>query len=227
MIEFINVNKKYVNGVIGLHNINIRIEDGEFLFIIGPSGAGKSTFLKMINRQEKATEGSIVVNNHELTKLKFTQVPKLRREIGVVFQDFKLLNKMTVYQNVAFVLEVIGLPTEQVRQNAIKALARVGLKDKMRYYPNQLSGGEQQRVAIARAIANDPQIIIADEPTGNLDPKTSEQIMDILKQLNDEGKTIIMATHEHRLIFEQNCRVLTIDHGTIFNDEVRGYYANH
>ncbi len=181
----------------------------------------------MINRQEKATEGSIVVNNHELTKLKFTQVPKLRREIGVVFQDFKLLNKMTVYQNVAFVLEVIGLPTEQVRQNAIKALARVGLKDKMRYYPNQLSGGEQQRVAIARAIANDPQIIIADEPTGNLDPKTSEQIMDILKQLNDEGKTIIMATHEHRLIFEQNCRVLTIDHGTIFNDEVRGYYANH
>ncbi len=227
MIEFINVNKKYVNGVIGLHNINIRIEDGEFLFIIGPSGAGKSTFLKMINRQEKATEGSIVVNNHELTKLKFTQVPKLRREIGVVFQDFKLLNKMTVYQNVAFVLEVIGLPTEQVRQNTIKALARVGLKDKMRYYPNQLSGGEQQRVAIARAIANDPQIIIADEPTGNLDPKTSEQIMDILKQLNDEGKTIIMATHEHRLIFEQNCRVLTIDHGTIFNDEVRGYYANH
>lgn len=227
MIEFINVNKKYVNGVIGLHNINIRIEDGEFLFIIGPSGAGKSTFLKMINRQEKATEGSIVVNNHELTKLKFTQVPKLRREIGVVFQDFKLLNKMTVYQNVAFVLEVIGLPTEEVRQNTIKALARVGLKDKMRYYPNQLSGGEQQRVAIARAIANDPQIIIADEPTGNLDPKTSEQIMDILKQLNDEGKTIIMATHEHRLIFEQNCRVLTIDHGTIFNDEVRGYYANH
>ena len=226
MIEFINVNKKYVNGVVGLHNVNVRIEDGEFIYIIGPSGAGKSTFLKLINRQEKASSGSITVNDRDLTKIGFTKIPHLRREIGVVFQDFKLLDKLTVYQNVAFVLEVIGIPGAEVRQKTIQALTRVGLNDKMRFYPNQLSGGEQQRVAIARAIVNNPQIIIADEPTGNLDPKTSEQIMSILNELNHEGKTIIMATHDHALIPDKNCRVLTIDHGTIFKDEVKGYYAN-
>ncbi|HAX72496.1 MAG TPA: cell division ATP-binding protein FtsE [Firmicutes bacterium] len=224
MIEFINVNKKYVNGVIGLHNINNTIEDGEFIFIIGPSGAGKSTFLKMINRQEKATGGKIIVNGKDVTSLRRTKISKLRREIGVVFQDFKLLDKMTVYQNVAFVLEVIGLPREEVRQKAIDALTKVGLQNKMRFYPNQLSGGEQQRVAIARAIANDPSIIIADEPTGNLDPENSNLIISILKNLNAEGKTIIMATHDHELIFDKDCRVLTIDHGTIFNEEVKGYY---
>ncbi|MGL4337193.1 MAG: cell division ATP-binding protein FtsE [Turicibacter sp.] len=224
MIEFINVNKKYTNGVIGLHNINATIDSGEFIFIIGPSGAGKSTLLKMINRQEKASGGKIMVHGQDITSMKRTKVPKIRREIGVVFQDFKLLDKLTVYQNVAFALEVVGLPSEEVRKKTIEALTLVGLKKKMRFYPNQLSGGEQQRIAIARAIANDPKIIIADEPTGNLDPETSQQIVAILKKLNDEGKTIIMATHDHELIFETDCRVLTIDHGTIFNDEVRGYY---
>lgn len=226
MIEFINVSKKYANGVIGLHNINIQIGSGEFLFIIGPSGAGKSSLLKMINRQEKATGGQLVVKGVDITQMSRFKVPQLRRQIGVVFQDFKLLQKMTVYQNVAFALEAIGLPSNEVREKAIAAIELVGLKNKMRFYPNQLSGGEQQRVAIARAIANNPDIIIADEPTGNLDPHNSEQIVNILKKLNAEGKTIIMATHDHELIFEQDCRVITIDHGTIFSDEVRGYYGN-
>ena len=170
----------------------------------------------MINRQEQATGGQIIVNGHDVTKLSRFKVPKLRREIGVVFQDFKLLQKLTVYQNVAFALEAIGLPANEVREKAIKAIELVGLKSKMRFYPNQLSGGEQQRIAIARAIA--------DEPTGNLDPENSEQIVSILKKLNSEGKTIIMATHDHELIFESDCRVLTVDHGTIFSDEVKGYY---
>ena len=226
MIEFINVSKKYANGVIGLHNINIQIGSGEFLFIIGPSGAGKSSLLKMINRQEKATGGQLVVKGVDITQMSRFKVPQLRRQIGVVFQDFKLLQKMTVYQNVAFALEAIGLPSNEVREEAVAAIELVGLKNKMRFYPNQLSGGEQQRVAIARAIANNPDIIIADEPTGNLDPHNSEQIVNILKKLNAEGKTIIMATHDHELIFEQDCRVITIDHGTIFSDEVRGYYGN-
>ena len=197
MIEFTNVSKKYANGVIGLHNINIQIESGEFLFVIGPSGAGKSSLLKMINRQEKATGGELIVKGVNVTKLNRFKVPKLRRQIGVVFQDFKLLQKMTVYQNVAFALEAIGLPGKEVKEKAIKAIELVGLKNKMRFYPNQLSGGEQQRVAIARAIANNPDIIIADEPTGNLDPENSTQIVNILKKLNKEGKTIIMATHDH------------------------------
>ena len=226
MIEFINVSKKYANGVIGLHNINIQIGSGEFLFVIGPSGAGKSSLLKMINRQEKATGGQLVVKGVDITQMSRFKVPQLRRQIGVVFQDFKLLQKMTVYQNVAFALEAIGLPSNEVREKAVAAIELVGLKNKMRFYPNQLSGGEQQRVAIARAIANNPDIIIADEPTGNLDPHNSEQIVNILKKLNAEGKTIIMATHDHELIFEQDCRVSTIDHGTIFSDEVRGYYGN-
>ena len=226
MIEFINVSKKYANGVIGLHNINIQIGSGEFLFVIGPSGAGKSSLLKMINRQEKATGGQLVVKGVDITQMSRFKVPQLRRQIGVVFQDFKLLQKMTVYQNVAFALEAIGLPSNEVREKAVAAIELVGLKNKMRFYPNQLSGGQQQRVAIARAIANNPDIIIADEPTGNLDPHNSEQIVNILKKLNAEGKTIIMATHDHELIFEQDCRVITIDHGTIFSDEVRGYYGN-
>ena len=221
MIEFINVNKKYANGVLGLQNINTQIEQGEFVFVIGPSGAGKSSFLKMINRQEKASSGQVQVNDLNISKMSRGKVSKLRRSIGVIFQDFKLLQKMTVYQNVAFALEVIGLPQKEVTEKTIQALEMVGLKEKIKFYPNQLSGGEQQRIAIARAIANNPNIIIADEPTGNLDPENSAQIVSILKELNKQGKTIIMATHDHELIFESGCRVLTIDHGTIFKDEVR------
>ena len=221
MIEFINVNKKYANGVLGLQNINTQIQQGEFVFVIGPSGAGKSSFLKMINRQEKASSGQVQVNDLNISKMNRGKVSKLRRSIGVIFQDFKLLQKMTVYQNVAFALEVIGLPQKEVTEKTIQALEMVGLKEKIKFYPNQLSGGEQQRIAIARAIANNPNIIIADEPTGNLDPENSAQIVSILKELNKQGKTIIMATHDHELIFESGCRVLTIDHGTIFKDEVR------
>lgn len=221
MIEFINVNKKYANGVLGLQNINTQIQQGEFVFVIGPSGAGKSSFLKMINRQEKASSGQVQVNDLNISKMSRGKVSKLRRSIGVIFQDFKLLQKMTVYQNVAFALEVIGLPQKEVTEKTIQALEMVGLKEKIKFYPNQLSGGEQQRIAIARAIANNPNIIIADEPTGNLDPENSAQIVSILKELNKQGKTIIMATHDHELIFESGCRVLTIDHGTIFKDEVR------
>lgn len=222
MIEFINVSKKYAHQVTGLNDVNLKIEEGEFVFVIGPSGAGKSTFLKMINRQEKASQGQVIVNGVELTKMPRYRIPKLRREVGVVFQDFKLLEKKTVYQNVAFALEVLGLSAKEVRQKTVEALRMVGLEEKLRSYPNQLSGGEQQRVAIARAIANNPKIIVADEPTGNLDPETSEQILAILKRLNKEGKTIVMATHDHELIFDQGCRVLTVNHGTICKDEERG-----
>lgn len=222
MIEFNNVSKKYAHQVTGLQEINVNIKEGEFVFVIGPSGAGKSTFLKMINRQERASKGSVKVNGRELTKMSLYRIPKLRREVGVVFQDFKLLEKKTVYQNVAFALEVLGLSAKDVRKQTLEALRLVGLEDKVRSYPNQLSGGEQQRVAIARAIANQPKIIVADEPTGNLDPETSKQILAILKRLNKEGKTIIMATHDHELIFEDGCRVLTVDRGTICKDEERG-----
>ena len=221
MIEFVNVNKKYANGVLGLQNINTQIEQGEFVFVIGPSGAGKSSFVKMINRQEKASQGQILINGENITKMRRGKVSKLRRSIGVIFQDFKLLHKMTVYQNVSFALEMIGLPQKEVREKTIHALEMVGLKEKIKFYPNQLSGGEQQRVAIARAIANNPNIILADEPTGNLDNETSEQIVSILKELNQQGKTIIMATHDHELIFNQGCRILTVNHGTICKDEVR------
>lgn len=224
MIEFTNVNKKYQNGVTGLHNITLNIEDGEFVFIVGSSGSGKSTFLKMINRQERATSGRIVVNGTDVTRLSRFQTHKLRRKVGVVFQDFKLLPNLTVYQNVAFALEAMGLSTAEVRKKSMQVINQVGLGHKVLVYPNQLSGGEQQRVAIARAIANNPDVIVADEPTGNLDPDNSQQIMAILRQLNKDGKTVLMATHNYDLIYERDCRVISIDRGTISKDEVMGYY---
>jgi len=224
MIEFINVSKRYPNGVAGLRNMNLRVEKGEFVFVIGPSGAGKSSFLKLMTRQENATSGKVKIDEEDITKISRFNVHMLRRKIGVVFQDFKLLPKMTVYENVAFALEAIGLTDESVNAKTLRVLELVGLNDKLNDYPDQLSGGEQQRVAIARAIANDPEIIIADEPTGNLDPENSLQIMEILKKLNAEGKTIIMATHNYDLIFEKDCRLIRIEQGTINQDEVRGYY---
>ena len=223
MIEFTNVSKKYANGVIGLHNINIQIESGEFLFVIGPSGAGKSSFLKMINCQEKATGGEIKVNGIEITRLSRFKIPKLRRQIGVVFQDFKLLKKMTVYQNVAFALEAIGLPKEEVRQKALDALTLVGLEGKLLFYPNQLSGGEQQRVALARALVNNPSMIIADEPTGNLDPDTAWEIMTLLNEINMRGTTVVVATHAKDIVDKMNKRVIEIQSGNIIRDEKGGY----
>ena len=224
MIEFINVSKRYPNGVAGLRNMNLRVERGEFVFVIGQSGAGKSSFLKLMTRQENVTSGRIKIDNEDITKISRFNVHQLRRKVGVVFQDFKLLPKLTVYENVAFALETIGLPDSKVKEKASRVIDLVGLSDKINDYPNQLSGGEQQRVAIARAIANDPEIIIADEPTGNLDPENSMQIMDVLRKLNEKGKTIIMATHNYDLIFEKDCRVIRIEQGTINKDEVKGYY---
>lgn len=224
MIEFINVSKRYPNGVAGLRNMNLLVERGEFVFVIGPSGAGKSSFLKLMTRQENVTSGKILIDDEDITKIGRFKVHMLRRKIGVVFQDFKLLPKLTVYENVAFALEAIGLSDTSVKAKATRVLDLVGLSEKINDYPNQLSGGEQQRVAIARAIANDPEIIIADEPTGNLDPENSQQIMDIFKRLSEKGKTIIMATHNYDLIFEKDCRVIRIEQGTIHKDEVKGYY---
>ena len=226
MIEFTNVSKKYPNGVTGLHNINLNIDNGEFVFIIGQSGAGKSSFLKLISRQEKVTSGQLIVNKTNVNKLNRFNIYKFRRRIGVIYQDFKLLPKLTVYQNVAFALEAVGLPEREVRQKAMRAISLVGLGEYMLTYPNQLSGGEQQRVAIARAIANEPEIIIADEPTGNLDPENSQQIMNILKKLNKDGKTIIMATHNYDLIHKEDSRVIKVDKGIIDRNEVMGYYES-
>ena len=225
MIEFLNVSKRYPNGVTGIHNLNLNIDKGEFVFVIGPSGAGKSSFLKMISLQEKVSNGRLTVDGKDITDIKRNKEYLMRRKIGVVFQDFKLLPKLTVYQNVAFALEAVGLSAQEVRKRAMRVIYLVGLGSKVLSYPNQLSGGEQQRVAIARAIANNPDIIIADEPTGNLDPENSFQILTILKKLNEEGKTIIMATHNYDLIFERNCRVIRIDHGTVVKDEVMGYHG--
>jgi len=224
MIEFINVSKRYPNGVAGLRNMNLLVERGEFVFVIGPSGAGKSSFLKLMTRQENVTSGKILIDNEDITKIGRLNVHLLRRKIGVVFQDFKLLPKLTVFENVAFALEAIGQSDSKVKEKATYVLDLVGLSEKINDYPNQLSGGEQQRVAIARAIANDPEIIIADEPTGNLDPENAQQIMEIFKRLSEQGKTIIMATHNYDLIFEKDCRVIRFEQGTIKKDEVKGYY---
>jgi len=224
MIEFTNVSKRYPNGVTGIHNLNLSIDKGEFVFVIGPSGAGKSSFLKMISLQEKVSIGELKVSGVNVTNINRFKSHVHRRKIGVVFQDFKLLPKLTVYQNVAFALEAVGLSAKEVRKKAMKVIYLVGLGNKVLSYPNQLSGGEQQRVAIARAIANNPELIIADEPTGNLDPENSFQILSILKKLNEEGKTIIMATHNYDLIFDNDCRVIRIDKGAVVQDEVMGYH---
>jgi len=225
MIEFTNVGKRYPNGVTGIHNLNLNIKKGEFVFLIGPSGAGKSSFLKMISMQEKVSTGELTIDNVDVTTLSRFKSHLQRRKIGVVFQDFKLLPKLTVYQNVAFALEAVGLPAKEVRKKAMKVIYLVGLGNKVLSYPNQLSGGEQQRVAIARAIANNPDIIIADEPTGNLDPENSFQVLSILRKLNQEGKTIVMATHNYDLIFDNSCRVIRVDQGMVVQDEVMGYHG--
>ena len=224
MIEFTNVSKKYPNGVTGIHKLNLSINKGEFVFVIGPSGAGKSSFLRLIGLQEKVTTGTLKINQLDVTNISRFKVHLQRRNIGVIFQDFKLLPKLTVYQNVAFALEAVGLPAKEVRKKAMKVIYQVGLGNKVISYPNQLSGGEQQRVAIARAIANNPEVVIADEPTGNLDPENSFQILSILKKLNEDGKTIIMATHNYDLIFDSDCRVIRIDSGEVVQDEVMGYH---
>ncbi|HLR73957.1 MAG TPA: cell division ATP-binding protein FtsE [Virgibacillus sp.] len=225
MIIMKDVHKTYANGVTALNGISVHIERGEFVYIVGPSGAGKSTFVKLIYREEKSTKGSVVINDINLNELKEREVPYLRRDVGVVFQDFKLLPKLTVYENVAYALEVIEQPRSIIRDRVMDVLGLVGLKNKARFVPAELSGGEQQRVAIARAIVNQPIIVIADEPTGNLDPDTSWEIMKIFEEINDRGTTVIMATHSKEIVNTMKKRVIAIENGVIVRDEHRGEYG--
>jgi len=203
MIEMMNVTKKYNKGITAINNLSIQIKDGEFVYVVGPSGAGKSTFIKMMYREEKATKGRIRVGKYDLMKIKDRQIPYLRRYVGVVFQDFKLLQHKTVYENVAYAMEVIEKSPREIKRRVEDVLELVNLKHRMNNFPNELSGGEQQRVAIARAIVNTPGILIADEPTGNLDPETSMEIMDILERINEQGTTIVMATENGQIVRDQ------------------------
>ncbi|KJE26831.1 cell division ATP-binding protein FtsE [Geobacillus sp. G4] len=225
MIEMQDVYKTYPNGVVALNGVNVRIKQGEFVYVVGPSGAGKSTFIKMMYREEKPTSGTIMVNGVNLAKLKDNKVPLLRRHIGVVFQDFKLLPKLNVYENVAFALEVIEESPKVIRKKVMEVLDLVGLKHKIRSYPNELSGGEQQRVSIARSIVNSPKIVIADEPTGNLDPETSWGIVELFEKINDRGTTIVMATHNKEIVNATRRRVIAIENGKIVRDEAKGEYG--
>jgi len=220
-----DVHKTYPNGVKALNGINVRIKQGEFVYVVGPSGAGKSTFIKMMYREEKPTSGSIMINGVNLAKLKDSKVPLLRRHIGVVFQDFKLLPKLTVYENVAFALEVIEESSKNIKKRVMEVLDLVGLKHKARFYPDELSGGEQQRVSIARSIVNSPKIVIADEPTGNLDPDTSWGIMELFEEINNRGTTVVMATHNREIVNTIKKRVIAIENGKIVRDEARGEYG--
>ena len=227
MIEIKDVYKTYSNGVSALNGISISIYPGEFVYVVGPSGAGKSTFIKMIYREEKPSKGKIVINDKNLAQLKEKEIPFIRRKIGVVFQDFKLLPKLTVFENVAFALEVIGERPEVIRKKVLEVLDLVQLKHKARQFPDQLSGGEQQRVSIARSIVNDPDVVIADEPTGNLDPETSWEIMKTLEEINNRGTTVVMATHNKEIVNTMKKRVIAIEDGVIVRDEARGEYGSY
>ena len=224
IIRMKNVRKQYKNGVVAIHDLDLKIEKGDFVFVIGSTGCGKSTLIKMLYREEKPTSGEIIVGGIDVAKLRNSKVFKIRRKIGVVFQDFKLLPKSTVYENVAFALEVLGLPKDEIHDKVIKVLELVGLKHKVKQYPTQLSGGEQQRVAIARAIVNGPKLLICDEPTGNLDRDTSMEIMKVLEEINKLGTTIIMVTHDHEIVKKLKKRVILLDAGRVVKDFEKGTY---
>ena len=222
-----NVYKTYKNGVGAIFNLNLSIEKGEFVFIIGGSGSGKSTLIKMLYREEKPTRGDIILGGVNVGRLRNSRVYKLRRLIGVVFQDYKLLPKLTVYENVAFALEATGVETKVIRKRVIDVLDKVGLKHKAKEYPDKLSGGEQQRVAIARAVVNNPKILICDEPTGNLDPKISMEIMEILEKINKEyGTTILMVTHDLEIVKKMNKRVIVLKEGRLDKDYKEGTFVD-
>jgi len=225
MIDMQDVYKTYSNGVTAANGINVHIDPGEFLYVVGPSGAGKSTFIKMMYREVKPTKGTITINGVNLSKLKASKVPLLRRNIGVVFQDFKLLQTLSVYENVAFAMEVIEEQPQYIKKRVMETLELVGLKHKARALPTELSGGEQQRVAIARSIVNAPKVVIADEPTGNLDPETSWEIMNIFEEINLRGTTIVMATHNKEIVNTIKHRVIAIENGRIARDEMKGDYG--
>lgn len=222
MVEFKNVSVTYSNGADALHNVNLKINDGDFAFIVGSSGAGKSTLIKLILKEVNATSGEVTVNGFNLNKIRRGKVPKLRRTIGVVFQDFRLIPSMTVYENVAFVLRVIDAPKKYIRSRVPYVISLVGLKDKVKCYPNELSGGEQQRVALARALVNDPALIIADEPTGNIDPELSYQIVQLLRDINNCGTTVLMVTHAQELVERFGGRTIVINSGSVVFDKVLG-----
>lgn len=226
LIRIKNVNKTYKTGVTAIYDLSLTIEKGEFLFIIGSTGCGKSTLIKMLYREEKPTSGKIIVGGIDVAKLRNGKVYKIRRKIGVVFQDFKLLPRLNVYENVAFAAEVLGLSKAEIHAKVIKALELVGLKAKAKNYPNQLSGGEQQRVAIARAIVNEPKLLICDEPTGNLDEVTSMEIMNVLEEINKLGTTVIMVTHDTEIVDKMKKRVILLDSGRILKDYEKGTYKH-
>lgn len=226
LIRIKNVTKQYKTGVTAIHDMSLNIEKGDFVFIIGSTGCGKSTLIKMLYREEKPTSGKILVGGVDVAKLRNSKVYKIRRKIGVVFQDYKLLAKSTIYENVSFALEVLGQPKSEIHPKVLKALDLVGLKHKANNYPHQLSGGEQQRVAIARAIVNGPKLLICDEPTGNLDPATSMEIMEVLESVNSMGTTIIMVTHDIDIVSKMNKRTILLDSGRILKDYAKGTYRN-
>jgi cell division transport system ATP-binding protein len=225
LIEMQDIWKTYPDGTTALQGVNLVIDRNEFVYVVGPSGAGKSTFMKLIYREEVPTKGQISVNGFNIGKLKHRKIPYVRRNIGVIFQDYKLLPKLTAYENVAFAMEVIETPRRTIRRRTMEVLELVGLKHKANSLPAQLSGGEQQRVAIARAIVNSPAVIVADEPTGNLDPETSWGIMNLLEEINFRGTTIVMATHNKEIVNTLRKRVIAIERGTIVRDQQRGEYG--
>lgn len=218
MIELKNVSKVYANGTKALNNVNIKIEKGEFVFVVGASGAGKSTFLKLMMREEVPTSGSVKIKDYDLVKMKKRQIPYFRRNMGIVFQDFRLIPTMDVYNNVAFAMRVVNARKKEVRKRVPYVISIVGLASKARCMPNELSGGEQQRVALARALANNAEIIIADEPTGNVDPQMSMEIVELLTRLNEAGTTVIMVTHEHNLVKKFDKRVIVLENGQVVSD---------
>lgn len=220
MVELKNVSVTYSSGVDALNNVSLKINDGDFAFVVGPSGAGKSTMIKLLLKEINATSGVVTVNGYNLGKLKKRKIPEFRRTLGFVFQDFRLIPSMTVYENIAFVLRVIDAPIKYIRKRVPYVISLVGLHAKTNSYPDELSGGEKQRVAIARALVNDPQLIIADEPTGNIDPELSYEIVELLKSINDQGTTILMVTHEHDLVRHFGGRIINITEGEIVFDEV-------
>ncbi len=227
IIRLKNINKRYKNGVTAIHDLNLTIEKGSFVFIIGDSGSGKSTLMKLLYREEKPTSGQIIVGGINVAKLRNNKVYKLRRKLGIVFQDYRLLPKLTVYENVAFAMEVIGAPKQEIRTKVLKALEVVGLKNKVHNYPHELSGGEAQRVAIARAIVNNPKMLLCDEPTGNLDPKMSMEIMKVLENINKSlGTTIIVVTHDKAIVNKMKKQVITLKEGRLVNNKEKGTYDN-
>ena len=226
MIEFKDVSKIYNNNVKALSNVNVKIDTGDFVFLVGPSGAGKSTFIKMLLKEVEPTMGEIIVADQKLSEIKRKQTPYYRRKIGMVFQDFRLIPTLNVYENVAFAMRVVEASPREIRKRVPMVLSLVGLSHKYKMFPNELSGGEQQRVSLARAIVNNPTVLIADEPTGNLDPETAKEIMELLEDINRAGTTVLMATHAKDIVDSMKKRVIAIEQGTVVRDDRKGMYEN-